>query len=61
MYNLYMTEEVIIFPARPQKQGNYYKIAIPPDLIAEGIIDPNALYEVRLRKLKKYKEVKNKS
>jgi len=56
-----MTEEVIIFPARPQKQGNYYKIAIPPDLIAEGIIDPTALYEVRLRKLKKYKEIKTKS
>ena len=49
-----MSDEVIIFPAKPQKQGNYYKIAIPPDLIAETIIDPNALYEVRLRKLKKY-------
>ncbi|MFX1302932.1 MAG: hypothetical protein ACFE9X_06210 [Promethearchaeota archaeon] len=56
-----MTEEELIFPAKPQKQGNYYKIAIPPDLIAEGIIDPNSLYEVRLRKLKKNKEVKTKS
>ncbi len=46
-----MTEEVITFPAKPQKQGNYYKIAIPPDLIAEEIIDPNTLYEVHLRKL----------
>ena len=53
--------EVIIFPAKPQKQGNYYKIAIPPDLIAEGIIDPNALYEVRFRKLAKNKEVKDES
>ena len=56
-----MTDELIIFPARPQKQGNYYKIAIPPDLINEGIIDPNALYEVRLRKLRKYEEGKTKS
>jgi len=47
-------EEEIIFPARPQKQGNYYKIAIPPDLITEKIIDPNALYEIRLRKLRSY-------
>jgi hypothetical protein len=54
-------EEEIIFPARPQKQGNYYKIAIPPDLITERIIDPNALYEIRLRKLRKYKEIKNES
>ncbi|MHA2010193.1 MAG: hypothetical protein ACW980_22995 [Promethearchaeota archaeon] len=54
-------EEEIIFPARPQKQGNYYKIAIPPDLITEKIIDPNALYEIRLRKLRKYKEIKNDS
>ncbi len=56
-----VNKEVIIFPAKPQKQGNYYKIAIPPDLIAEGIIDPNALYEIRLRKLEKYKEVKDES
>ena len=56
-----MSDEVIIFPAKPQKQGNYYKIAIPPDLIAEAIIDPNALYEVRLRKLKKYEAGKKKS
>ena len=56
-----VNEEGIIFPAKPQKQGNYYKIAIPPDLIAEGIIDPNALYEIRLRKLEKYKEVKDES
>jgi len=56
-----VNKEVIIFPAKPQKQGNYYKIAIPPDLIAEGIIDPNALYEIRLRKLKKYEEGKTKS
>lgn len=56
-----VNEEEIIFPAKPQKQGNYYKIAIPPDLIAEGIINPNALYEVRLRKLKKYEEGKTKS
>jgi hypothetical protein len=54
-----VNKEVIIFPAKPQKQGNYYKIAIPPDLIAEGIIDPNALYEVRFRKLAKNKEVKD--
>ena len=53
-----MTEEIITFPAKPQKQGNYYKIAIPPDLIGEEIIDPNALYEVKLRKLRKYEGTK---
>ncbi|KKL51507.1 hypothetical protein LCGC14_2294770 [marine sediment metagenome] len=56
-----VNEEIIIFPAKPQKQGHYYKIAIPPDLIAEGIIDPNALYEIRLRRLEKNKEVKDES
>ena len=50
-------ENEVIFPAKLQKQGNYYKIAIPPDLIAEKIIHPNALYEVRLRKLKKDEEL----
>ena len=54
-----VNEEVIIFPAKLQKQGNYYKIAIPPDLITEEIIDPNALYEIRLRKLGKYNKAKD--
>jgi hypothetical protein len=52
-------EEAIIFPAKLQKQGNYYKIAIPPDLITEEIIDPNALYEIRLRRLGKYTDTKD--
>ncbi|BDI54872.1 MAG: hypothetical protein [Lokiarchaeia virus VerdaV1] len=49
MYNLYMNiNEEIRFIGKIQKQGNYYKIAIPPELVRKNIIKPKAIYQISL-------------
>ena len=43
-------KETPFAPISLQKQGGYYKIPIPPDLIEEGLIDSKGIFKVILKK-----------
>jgi len=46
-------KEIVTFRRKPAKSGVNYIIWIPRDLIRKGLVDPDAEYEVYLRKVKK--------
>jgi len=47
------TGEAISFTRSPAKHGKYYVITIPNDYIKSGEIDPNMIYKVILKPIKR--------
>ncbi len=39
-----------IFNRKPAKMGSSYIFTIPKQMIDEGVIDPEAFYEIRVKK-----------
>ncbi|MFX1478320.1 MAG: hypothetical protein ACFFCI_09315 [Promethearchaeota archaeon] len=48
-------DQIAFSPAKLQKQGRYYKIAVPPEYIEKKLVSSEDLYEVKLRDLKNNK------
>jgi len=44
-------DQISFSPAKLQKQGKYYKIAVPPEYIQKGLLNAEELFEVKLRNL----------
>ncbi len=46
-------DDSISFTRSPAKHGNYFVFTIPNDYIKSGEVDPNMIYKVILKPLKK--------
>ncbi len=46
----------VTFVKRLAKQGDYYSIFVPKDLIDSGLVDPEKYYEITLRAVEKGKK-----
>ncbi len=45
----------VTFVKRLAKQGDYYSIFVPKDLIDSGLVDPEKYYEITLRAVERSK------
>ena len=43
--------EIPLSPIKIQKQGEYYKIAIPPELVKQKIIKKDGIFEITLTEI----------